>query len=82
MQYALPIKSATLMEEVWRPLIEEAGFSDKDIPKTQDAYFDFFQTVQDKLRTKGKRIFGLGFSMAAKEADANNLFNAFLIACR
>jgi len=41
------------MEQVWRPLIEEAGFSDPDMPKTHDAYFDFFQTVQDKLRSKG-----------------------------
>jgi len=78
--YTVPIKCATLMEQAWRPLIEEAGFSDADIPKTQDAYFDFFQTVHDKLRAKGKRIFGLGYSMAAKENDANNLFHHFLVA--
>ena len=68
------------MDQVWRPLIEEAGFAAADMPKTQDAFFDFFQTVQDKLRAKGKRIFGLGYSMAAKEADAGNLFHHFLVA--
>ena len=68
------------MEQVWRPLLEEAGLSDADMPKTHDAYFDFFQTVQDKLRSKGKRIFGLGYSMAAKEADAGTLFHHFLMA--
>src|SRR5215510_5302870 len=78
--YTVPIKCSTLMEQVWRPLIEEAGFSDADMPKTHDAYFDFFQTAQDKLRAKGKRIFGLGYSMAAKEADAGNLFHHFLVA--
>lgn len=78
--YTVPIKCSTLMEEIWRPLIEEAGFHDKDIPTTQDAFYDFFQTVQDKLRSKGKRIFGLGYSMAAKEADAGTLFHAFLVA--
>ena len=52
--YTVPIKCSTLMEQVWRPLIEEAGFSDADIPKTHDAYFDFFQTVQDKLRVEGQ----------------------------
>src|SRR4051812_30697214 len=78
--YTVPIKCSTLMEEVWRPLVEEAGFHDNDIPKTQDAYYDFFQTVQDKLRSKGKRIYGLGYSMAAKEADAGTLFHAFLVA--
>ena len=78
--YTVPIKCSCLMEQVWRPLIEEAGFKDADIPKTHDAYFDFFQTVQDKLRTKGKRIFGLGYSMAAKEADSGTLFHHFLVA--
>jgi multiple sugar transport system substrate-binding protein len=60
-------------------LIQEAGFSDSDIPKTQTAYYEFFQAVQDKLRSKGKRIFGLGYSMATKEADANTLFHQFLV---
>ena len=78
--YAVPIKCATLMEQIWRPLVEDAGFSAEDIPATQDAFFDFFQVVQDKLRSKGKRIYGLGFSMATKEADSNNLFHSFLVA--
>jgi len=78
--YTVPIKCATLLEQAWRPLIEEAGFTDADIPKTHDAYFDFFQTVHDKLRAKGKRIYGLGYSMAAKEGDANTLFHHFLVA--
>jgi multiple sugar transport system substrate-binding protein len=78
--YTIPIKCATLMEEAWRPMIEEAGFSDKDIPKTQDAYYNFFETVQDRLRRKGKRVYGLGYSMATKEADSGNLFHAFLVA--
>lgn len=78
--YTVPIKCSCLMEQSWRPLIEEAGFTDADIPKTHNAYFDFFQTVQDKLRAKGKRIFGLGYSMAAKEADSGTLFHHFLVA--
>jgi multiple sugar transport system substrate-binding protein len=78
--YTVPIKCSTLMEESWRPLIEEAGFSDSDMPKTQDAYYDFFQVVQDKLRSKGKRVYGLGYSMATKEADSGTLFHAFLVA--
>jgi multiple sugar transport system substrate-binding protein len=78
--YSMPIKCSTLLNSVWRPMVQEAGFTDADIPKTQDAYYDFFQTVQDKLRAKGKRIFGLGYSMATKEADSGNLFSAFLVA--
>lgn len=78
--YSVPIKCSSVMNNVWRPMVEEAGFSDAGIPKTQDAYYDFFQTVQDRLRSKGKRVFGLGYSMAAKEADGGNLFSAFLCA--
>jgi multiple sugar transport system substrate-binding protein len=78
--YTVPIKCSTLMEQAWRPMIEEVGFTDADIPKTHDAYFDFFQTVHEKLRAKGKRVYGLGYSMAAKEADANTLFHHFLVA--
>jgi multiple sugar transport system substrate-binding protein len=78
--YSVPIKCSTLMNNVWLPLVEEAGLSRADIPKTQDAFYDSFQTVQDKLRGKGKRIFGLGYSMATKEADSGNLFGAFLLA--
>ncbi len=76
--YGVPIKCSTLMEEIWRPLIEDAGMSADAIPKTQDAFYEYFQVVQDKLRSKGKRIFGLGFSMATKEADSNTLFHSFL----
>jgi multiple sugar transport system substrate-binding protein len=50
------------------------------MPGTQDKFFDFFQIVHDKLRAKGRRIFGLGYSMAAKEVDAGNLFHQFLVA--
>jgi multiple sugar transport system substrate-binding protein len=78
--YAVPIKCSTLMNETWRPLIEDAGFHDSDMPKTQDAYYDFYQTVQDRLRAKGRRIYGLGYSMATKEADSGTLFHAFLVA--
>ena len=76
--YGVPVKSATVMIEVWRPMLEEVGFHDADIPKTWDAYFAFFEMMQDKLRAKGKRIYGLGYSMATKEADSGNLFHAFL----
>src|SRR5215469_13498633 len=78
--YGVPTKAASLLMEIWLPLVEEAGFAAADIPPTQDKFFDFFQIVQDKLRGKGKRIFGLGYSMAAKEVDAGNLFHQFLVA--
>ena len=41
-----------------------------DIPKDWDAYFKFFEDVQKKLRAKGKRIYGLGYSLATKDSDS------------
>src|SRR5437762_5576355 len=78
--YGVPTKASSMLVSVWLPLLQEAGFAATDMPATQDKFYDFFEIVQDKLRAKGKRIFGLGYSMAAKEADAGTLFHQFLVA--
>ncbi len=57
--YGVPLKQQALHYSVWRPLVEQAGFKDTDIPKDWNAYFKFFETVQQKLRDKGQRIFGV-----------------------
>jgi multiple sugar transport system substrate-binding protein len=77
--YGVPTKCSSLLDSIWLPLVEEAGFARADIPTSQDKFHEFFQVAQDKLRAKGKRIFGLGFSMATKEADSGNLFHQFLV---
>ena len=52
-----------------------------DIPKTWDAYYDFFKGVQTNLRAQGMRgVYGLGFQVTTNGIDPNNLFNYFLIA--
>ena len=79
--YGVPFKGATLNMPVWKSLIEKAGYKISDMPKTWDAYFDFFKPVQDKLRAKGMRhTYGLGFTLSATGDDPNNLFNQFLVA--
>jgi multiple sugar transport system substrate-binding protein len=66
---------------VWRPLIEKAGYTMEDIPKTWDAYYDFFKQVQKKLRDQGMRnIYGIGFQMNTTGNDSNALFDYLLIA--
>jgi multiple sugar transport system substrate-binding protein len=70
-----------LPNHVWRPLVEKAGYKVEDIPKTWDAYYDFFKDVQKKLRAQGMRnVYGLGFQVTTNGNDPNNLFNYFLIA--
>jgi multiple sugar transport system substrate-binding protein len=52
-----------------------------DIPKTWDAYYDFFKEVQKKLRAQGMRnVYGLGFNVTTNGNDPNAVFNYFLIA--
>jgi multiple sugar transport system substrate-binding protein len=79
--YGVPITSGAQPHHVWRSLVEKAGFRIEDIPKTFDAYYDFFKDVQKKLRARGERkVYGLGFQVTTNGNDPNNLFNHFLIA--
>ena len=79
--YGVPYTTATLPNHIWRPLVEKAGYKMEDIPKTWDAYYNFFKGVQKKLRAQGMRhVYGLGFQVTTQGNDPNNLFNYFLIA--
>ncbi len=79
--YGVPLTSDVLPNHIWRPLVEKAGYKMEDIPKTWDAYYDFFKEVQKKLRAQGVRnVYGLGFQLTTNGVDPNNVFNYFLIA--
>src|SRR5947208_3460772 len=53
--YGVPYTTSTLPNHVWRPLVEKAGYKIEDIPKTWDAYYDFFKDVQKRLREQRVR---------------------------
>src|SRR5262249_15493603 len=59
-----------------------AGFKMSDVPKTWDAFWDFFKPMQKELRGKGMRgIYALGLSATTTgPADGNAMFHQFLIA--
>jgi multiple sugar transport system substrate-binding protein len=79
--YGAPDITAALPNHIWRPLVEKAGYKMEDIPKTWDAYYDFFKDVQKQLRAQGVRnAYGLGFQVTTNGNDPNALFNYFLIA--
>ena len=62
--YGVPYDQGTLPNHVWRPLVEKAGFKMEDIPKTWDAYYDFFKDAQKKLRAQGMRhVYAIGFQL-------------------
>ena len=79
--YGVPLAQAVLPNHVWRSLVEKAGYKIEDIPKTWDAYYDFFKDVQKKLRAQGMRnVYGLGFQVTTQGNDPNALFCYFVIA--
>jgi multiple sugar transport system substrate-binding protein len=79
--YGVPYTSAVRPNHIWRPLVEKAGYTMEDLPRTWDAFYDFFKEVQKKLRSQGERkVYGLGFQMNTTGNDCNALFDYFLIA--
>jgi multiple sugar transport system substrate-binding protein len=79
--YGVPITQGCLPNHIWKPLIEKAGYTVEDIPKTWDAFYDFFKEVQTKLRAQSVRnVYGLGLNVTTNGVDPNNVFNYFLIA--
>jgi len=79
--YGVPYTVGASMNHIWRPLVEKAGYSMEDLPKTWDAYYDFFKDVQQKLRTQGMRhVYAIGFQLNTTGNDSNARFNDFIIA--
>jgi multiple sugar transport system substrate-binding protein len=79
--YGVPLTMDVLPNHIWQPLVEKAGFKIEDIPKSWDAFYDFFKEVQKKLRAQGVRnVYGMGLNVTTNGGDPNNVFNYFLIA--
>src|SRR5438552_8007545 len=79
--YGAPFTLAARPNHIWRPLVEKAGYNMEDLPKTWDAFYDFFKGVQTKLRAQGERkVYGIGFQLNTTGNDCNLLFDDFLLA--
>src|SRR5947209_17920426 len=77
--YGVPYTVGASMNHIWRPLVEKAGYSMEDLPKTWDAFYDFFKEVQKKLRAQGMRnVYGLGFQLKTTGHDSNARLNHFM----
>jgi multiple sugar transport system substrate-binding protein len=79
--YGVPYNGAVLPNHIWGSLVEKAGYKIADLPKTWDAFYDFFKPMQAKLRSQGMRgVYSFGFQVTTNGVDPNNLFHYFLIA--
>ncbi len=79
--YMLPLKAAVTPFHAWKSLIEKAGYKTSDIPKTWDAFLDFFPQVAAKLRAQGRRnIYGYSIQISAAGFDVVAQFDHVMIA--
>jgi multiple sugar transport system substrate-binding protein len=77
----IPMKIAAVPFHIWKSLVEKGGGKIADLPKTWDAFMDYFKPVQKGLRAAGMRnIYGLGYQLTATGVDPINTFNAWMIA--
>jgi multiple sugar transport system substrate-binding protein len=77
--YGVPYTQAAQTNHIWRSLVEKAGYQIADLPKTWDAYYDFFKDVQKRLTARGSRhVYAIGFQLNSTGNDSNALFNSFL----
>lgn len=68
--YALPLWQSEDYVHYWGNLIEEIGFTQQDVPKEWDKFWQFWQTAHDRLRAKGRSdIYGVGLCMSAVGFD-------------
>jgi multiple sugar transport system substrate-binding protein len=79
--YMIPHRVAVVPFHIWKSLVEKAGYKTSDIPKTWDAFLDFFKPVQAKLRAQGTRnIYAYSFQVGAAGFDCIFTFDHFNIA--
>ncbi|MBV8740051.1 MAG: carbohydrate ABC transporter substrate-binding protein [Alphaproteobacteria bacterium] len=79
--YMIPNRMSVIPFHVWKSLLDKAGYKPADIPKTWDAFLDFFPPVAEKLRAQGRRnIYAGSIMISAVGFDAIGHFDHFMIA--
>lgn len=77
--YAVPIEQQTIHIHYWRDLLAEAGFSEADIPKDWDNFWNFWKQVQNRLREGDRKdIHAFGLTYAPHAVDTFYQFEQIL----
>jgi multiple sugar transport system substrate-binding protein len=78
--YMIPHRAAVQPFHIWKSLVEKAGYKTSDIPKTWDAFLDFFPQVAEKLRAQGRRnIYGYSIQISAAGFDVIAQFDQVML---
>jgi multiple sugar transport system substrate-binding protein len=79
--YMIPNRMAVTPFHIWKSLLDKAGYKPSDIPKTWDAFLDFFPPVAEKLRAQGRRnIYAYSIMISAAGFDAIGHIDHLMIA--
>ncbi|MFL5096294.1 MAG: ABC transporter substrate-binding protein [Xanthobacteraceae bacterium] len=77
--YAAPIHMQNMHYHYWKDMVEEAGFKASDVPRDWKGFWDFWCVkVQDALRKKGQRIYGIGLPSSTAATDTFYTYYTFL----
>jgi multiple sugar transport system substrate-binding protein len=79
--YMIPHRIGVVPFHIWKSLVEKAGYKTAEIPKTWDAFLDFFKPMQEKLRAQGMRnVYAQSLMISAVGFDCIFTFDHFNIA--
>ena len=78
--YGFPLKQQTMHVQIWKDMLEQAGFKESDIPTKWADYWSFWcDKVQPAYRkASGTRAYGIGQPMGVESTDSFQSFYTFM----
>jgi multiple sugar transport system substrate-binding protein len=78
--YGFPLKQQSMHVQIWKDLLEKAGYKQSDIPTKWEEYWSFWcDKVQPAIRkATGQRIYGVGQPMGVESTDSLQSFYTFM----
>ena len=76
--FAVPLSQEATYISYWRDLLQEAGLSDHDIPIGWDRFWNYWKSVQDRLRPHYANLYGLGIQSSPRNSDTYIFFEYVL----
>jgi multiple sugar transport system substrate-binding protein len=78
--YGFPLKQQTMHVNIWKDMLEQAGFKETDIPTKWADYWSFWcDKVQPAIRkATGSRIYAVGQPMGVESTDSFQSFYTFM----
>ena len=78
--YGFPLKQQSMHVQIWKDLLEKAGYKESDIPNQWNDYWSFWcDKVQPAIRkATGQRIYGVGQPMGVESTNSFQSFYTFM----